>query len=207
MACRLPQVGTTAGSRGGSPIRQETAHSKCVQCGFESRSPHHVRTMPTPYWSDPSIVPVVASWCARTGMLPGPLSPGRAGRVDPQRRASTTSHPFFWRQPCHALNAPTSATTGTPTPSPSTRTGETTKRAEPAAGMGGRRQRTSVIGSAPAVRSKSTSMARTERTRYDGQKIRDGQHGRRCPEPHCSWCIRKPDLPKREHITRSKEES
>ena len=44
-----------------------------------------------------SIVPVVASWCARTGMLPGPLSPGRAGRVDPQRRVSTTSHPFFWR--------------------------------------------------------------------------------------------------------------
>ena len=44
--------------------------------------------------SGPHIVPVVASWCARTGMLPGPLSPGRAGRVDPQRRASTTSHPL-----------------------------------------------------------------------------------------------------------------
>ena len=44
--------------------------------------------------SGPHIVPVVASWCARTGMLPGPLSPGRAGRVDPQRRVSTTSHPL-----------------------------------------------------------------------------------------------------------------
>ena len=27
-------------ARGGSPIRQETTHSKCVQCGFESRSPY-----------------------------------------------------------------------------------------------------------------------------------------------------------------------
>ena len=50
-------------------------------------------------------------------------------------------------------------------------------------------------------------MARTERTRYDGTKIRDGEHGHRCPEPQCSWCVRKPDFPKQEHITRSREGS
>ena len=51
------------------------------------------------------------------------------------------------------------------------------------------------------------SMARTVRTRYDGQKIRDGEHGHRCPERECDWHVRKPDFPKQEHITRSKEES
>ena len=51
------------------------------------------------------------------------------------------------------------------------------------------------------------SMARTVRTRYDGTKIRDGQHGHRCPESNCDWCVRKPDFPKREHITRSRGEA
>ena len=51
------------------------------------------------------------------------------------------------------------------------------------------------------------SMARTVRTRYDGQKIRDGQHGHRCPEPKCDWCVSKPPFPEQEHITRSREES
>ena len=50
------------------------------------------------------------------------------------------------------------------------------------------------------------SMARTVRARYDGQKIRDGQHGHKCPDPHCDWHVRKPDFPKQEHITRSREE-
>ena len=51
------------------------------------------------------------------------------------------------------------------------------------------------------------SMARTVRTRYDGTKIRDGQHGHRRPESNCDWCVRKPDFPKREHITRSRGEA
>lgn len=49
-------------------------------------------------------------------------------------------------------------------------------------------------------------MARTTRTRYDGTKIRDGDHGHRCPEAHCDWCRPKPPFPKREHITRSRED-
>ena len=51
------------------------------------------------------------------------------------------------------------------------------------------------------------SMARTVRTRYDGQMIRDGEHGHKCPEPKCDWCVSKPPFPEREHITRSREES
>ena len=31
-------------------------------------------------------------------------------------------------------------------------------------------------------------MSRTTRHAYDGQPIRDGQHGRRCPSAHCEWC-------------------
>ena len=50
------------------------------------------------------------------------------------------------------------------------------------------------------------AMSRTERTRFDGTKIRDGQHGHRCPEPSCDWCRPKPPFPKQEHITRSREE-
>lgn len=32
------------------------------------------------------------------------------------------------------------------------------------------------------------TMSRTTRHAYDGQPIRDGQHGRRCPSAHCEWC-------------------
>ncbi|HLS00609.1 MAG TPA: hypothetical protein VK054_01285 [Beutenbergiaceae bacterium] len=49
-------------------------------------------------------------------------------------------------------------------------------------------------------------MARTTRTRYDGTPMRDGDHGRRCLEANCDWCRPKPPLPKREHITRSRED-
>lgn len=31
-------------------------------------------------------------------------------------------------------------------------------------------------------------MARTERTRWDGTPIRDGEWGRRCPDSHCNIC-------------------
>ena len=50
------------------------------------------------------------------------------------------------------------------------------------------------------------TMSRTHRTRYDGTKIRDGDWGRPCPEPNCEWC-RRPEMPKREHITRSREDN
>lgn len=32
------------------------------------------------------------------------------------------------------------------------------------------------------------AVSRTTRHAYDGQPIRDGQHGRRCPSAHCEWC-------------------
>jgi hypothetical protein len=31
-------------------------------------------------------------------------------------------------------------------------------------------------------------MTRTTRRDYRGRPIRDGQHGRRCPEPNCTTC-------------------
>ena len=31
-------------------------------------------------------------------------------------------------------------------------------------------------------------MSRTYRRNWRGQPIRDGAHGRRCPERNCSWC-------------------
>ena len=33
-------------------------------------------------------------------------------------------------------------------------------------------------------------MSRTIRKRYTGAPVRDGQWTRRCPEPHCDWCVR-----------------
>ena len=65
---------------------------KPLPSGVQVRSLH--RGPPQQPRCGSHIVPVVASWCARTGMLPGPLSPGRAGRVDPQRCVATTSHPL-----------------------------------------------------------------------------------------------------------------
>ena len=32
-------------------------------------------------------------------------------------------------------------------------------------------------------------MSGTERTRYDGTPIRDGDWGKRCPEPNCPECV------------------
>lgn len=32
-------------------------------------------------------------------------------------------------------------------------------------------------------------MSRTERTSYDGQTIRDGDWGKKCPEPGCPVCV------------------
>ena len=32
-------------------------------------------------------------------------------------------------------------------------------------------------------------MSDTERTRYDGASIRDGDWGKRCPEPNCPVCV------------------
>lgn len=31
-------------------------------------------------------------------------------------------------------------------------------------------------------------MSRTRRKRFDGHKIRDGEWGRRCPDPQCNMC-------------------
>lgn len=33
-------------------------------------------------------------------------------------------------------------------------------------------------------------MSRTIRKAYTGAHVRDGQWTRRCPEPHCDWCVR-----------------
>ena len=33
-------------------------------------------------------------------------------------------------------------------------------------------------------------MSRTIRKAYTGALVRDGQWTRRCPEPHCDWCVR-----------------
>ena len=48
-------------------------------------------------------------------------------------------------------------------------------------------------------------MARTIRTRYDGTPMRDGDHGHRCPEAHCDWCVRKPP-PEKHHEIREQRD-
>lgn len=32
-------------------------------------------------------------------------------------------------------------------------------------------------------------MSRTKRHNWDGKEIRDGQHGKLCPEPNCGYCM------------------
>ena len=40
------------------------------------------------------------------------------------------------------------------------------------------------------MRKGGTKLSRTIRKRYTGVLVRDGQWTRRCPEPHCDWCVR-----------------
>jgi hypothetical protein len=32
-------------------------------------------------------------------------------------------------------------------------------------------------------------VSRTKRHNWDGKEIRDGQHGKLCPEPNCGYCM------------------